>query len=160
VVLTLPDPDAMVVRDLLADLLSGPEANRRVAAMIAGTDVRYPMPGALDHPLLGARAPGVRLPSGRGALLADAASAAFATADGWTDRVDRPDNGNGVGIGSGGGNGIGGGSGIGVGEALLVRPDGHVCWAGRDDETDGLHAALTHWFGAHPDPARLEPLLA
>ena len=157
VVLTLPDPDAMVVRDLLADLLSGPEANRRVAAMIAGTDVRYPMPGAPDHPLLGARASGVRLPSGRGALLADAASAAFAAADGWTDRVDRKDDGrNGV----GGGSGVGVGVGVGVGEALLVRPDGHVCWAGRDDETDGLHAALTHWFGAHPDPARLEPLLA
>ncbi|WSI55100.1 FAD-dependent monooxygenase [Streptomyces platensis] len=36
-VLTLPDPDAVVVRELLADLLTTPEANRRVAAMISGT---------------------------------------------------------------------------------------------------------------------------
>lgn len=69
--LTLPDPDAMAVRDLLADLLTTPEANHHIAAMIAGTDIRYPMPDAPHHPRLGARAPGVQLPSGRAALLAD-----------------------------------------------------------------------------------------
>ncbi|MBY8889004.1 FAD-dependent monooxygenase [Streptomyces sp. PTM05] len=134
VVLTLPDPDAMVVRDLLADLLTEPQANRRVAAMIAGTDIRYPMPGAPDHPLLGTRVPGIRLPAGRGALLADAASKAAATAEPWADRVDRP----------------GGAPVADEGEALLVRPDGHVCWAGRDDDSQGLHAALTRWFTGSP----------
>ncbi|GFE14055.1 hypothetical protein Sgleb_21020 [Streptomyces glebosus] len=39
------------------------------------------------------------------------------------------------------------------GEALLVRPDGHVCWAGRDDDEDGLRAALARWFG--PPRSRL-----
>ncbi|MEU9123029.1 FAD-dependent monooxygenase [Streptomyces sp. NPDC048506] len=134
-VLTLPDPDAVVVRELLADLLTAPETNLRIAAMIAGTDIRYPMPGAPDHPLLGARAPGVRLPYGRGALLADAASAVAAAADGWVGRVDRvgrPDH----------------GPAADGGEALLVRPDGYVCWAGRDDDADGLRAALARWFGA------------
>ncbi|MGA5563058.1 FAD-dependent monooxygenase [Streptomyces platensis] len=128
-VLTLPDPDAVVVRELLADLLTTPEANRRVAAMIAGTDIRYPMPGVPDHPLLGARAPGVRLPAGRGALLADAPSAVAAAAEGWADRVDHGPAADG-------------------GEALLVRPDGYVCWAGRDEDADGLRAALARWFGA------------
>ncbi|WDO08223.1 FAD-dependent monooxygenase [Streptomyces murinus] len=130
-VLTLPDPDAMVVRELLTDLLTVPEANRRVAAMIAGTDIRYPMPGAPDHPLLGARAPGVRLPGGRGALLADAASAVTAAASAWADRVDRLDR----------------GPLADEGEALLVRPDGYVCWAGPDDDTHELRSALTRWFG-------------
>ncbi|WP_153815623.1 FAD-dependent monooxygenase [Streptomyces sp. SUK 48] len=136
VVLTLPDPDAMVVRDLLTDLLTEPQANRRVAAMIAGTDIRYPMPGAPDHPLLGARVPGLPLPAGRGALLTDAASAATSTAKSWADRVDRPD----------------GAPVAAEGEALLVRPDGYVCWAGRDDDTQGLHAALTRWFGTPATP--------
>ncbi|MFE3649390.1 FAD-dependent monooxygenase [Streptomyces sp. NPDC059152] len=142
-VLALPDPDAVVVRDLLADLLATPEANRRVAAMIAGTDIRYPMPGAPEHPLLGVRAPGVRLPSGRGILLATAASAAANATAGWADRVDhldpldhrdrldRLDHGP---VTDGG-------------EALLVRPDGHVCWVGPDDDADGLRAALARWFG-------------
>ncbi|MFE7543550.1 aromatic-ring hydroxylase C-terminal domain-containing protein [Streptomyces platensis] len=39
------------------------------------------------------------------------------------------------------------------GEALLVRPDGHVCWAGRDDGADGLRAALARGFG--PPRSRL-----
>ncbi|WP_255951351.1 FAD-dependent monooxygenase [Streptomyces odontomachi] len=132
-VLTLPDPDAVLVRELLADLLTTPEANRRIAAMIAGTDIRYPMPGAPDHPLLGARAPGVRLTTGRGALLAGAASPlAAAAADGWADRVECP----------------GHGGATDTGEALLVRPDGHVCWAGRAADTTGLRTALAVWFGA------------
>lgn len=132
-VLTLPDPDAVVVRELLADLLAVPESSRRVAAMIAGTDIRYPMADAPEHPLLGARAPGVRLPSGRGTLLADAASAAAATVAGWADRLDHGPAADG-------------------GEALLVRPDGHVCWAGRDGDADGLRAALARWFGAPRTP--------
>jgi 2-polyprenyl-6-methoxyphenol hydroxylase-like FAD-dependent oxidoreductase len=141
-VLTLPDPDAVAVRDLLAGLLTVPEANRRVAAMIAGTDIRYVVPGAPDHPLLGMRAPGVRLPSGRGALLAGATSAVAATADGWADRIDRLDRAEDR-LGP-----LGHGPAADSGEALLVRPDGHVCWAGPDDDADGLRAALAHWFGA------------
>ncbi|WP_455713630.1 FAD-dependent monooxygenase [Streptomyces tubercidicus] len=131
--LTLPDPDAMAVRDLLADLLTTPEANHHIAAMIAGTDIRYPMPDAPHHPRLGARAPGVQLPSGRAALLADPTSAAAAAvAEGWGDRVDC--------------HGPLGPAANGA-EALLVRPDGHVCWAGRNDDADSLRSAFARWFG-------------
>jgi hypothetical protein len=31
-------------------------------------------------------------------------------------------------------------------EAVLARPDGHVCWAGAATDT-GLEAALRRWFG-------------
>lgn len=131
--LTLPDPDAMAVRDLHADLLTTPEANHHIAAMIAGTDIRYPMPDAPHHPRLGARAPGVQLPSGRAALLADPTSAAAAAvAEGWGDRVDC--------------HGPLGPAANGA-EALLVRPDGHVCWAGRNDDADSLRSAFARWFG-------------
>ncbi|MGW2412226.1 FAD-dependent monooxygenase [Streptomyces tubercidicus] len=137
--LTLPDPDAMAVRDLLADLLTTPEANHHIAAMIAGTDIRYPMPDAPDHPLLGARAPGVRLPSGRAALLtaAPTSAAAAAVAEGWGNRVDCHGP---LGPAADGD------------EALLVRPDGHVCWAGRNDDADSLRSALAHWFGPISSP--------
>ncbi|MFB6535471.1 FAD-dependent monooxygenase [Streptomyces noursei] len=143
--LTLPDPDAVAVRELLADLLAAPDANRHVAAMIAGTDIRYPMPGAPDHPLLGARAPGVRLDAGRGLLLADAGTAVAVAADGWRDRVDRsdaPDPYDRLGR-TAATDGTG---------ALLVRPDGHVCWAGRGADADDACAALTRWFGAPRTP--------
>ncbi|WP_411122811.1 hypothetical protein [Streptomyces sp. x-19] len=143
--LTLPDPDAVAVRELLADLLAAPDANRHVAAMIAGTDIRYPMPGAPDHPLLGARAPGVRLDAGRGLLLADAGTAVAVAADGWRDRVDRgeafdPSDRLGRTAAT---DGTG---------ALLVRPDGHVCWAGRGADADDACAALARWFGAPRTP--------
>ncbi|MGW8972694.1 FAD-dependent monooxygenase [Streptomyces platensis] len=77
---------------------------------------------------------GVHRPSGRGALLADAPSAVVATAADWADRIDQGPAADG-------------------GEALLVRPDGHVCCAGRDDGADGLRAALARWFG--PPRSRL-----
>ncbi|MGX9886894.1 FAD-dependent monooxygenase [Streptomyces sp. NPDC002276] len=42
-------------------------------------------------------------------------------------------------------------------EALLIRPDGYVAWAGSADETpDGLVTALGRWFGP-PAGDRLEP---
>ncbi|MFF2813460.1 FAD-dependent monooxygenase [Streptomyces sp. NPDC058000] len=155
-VLTLPDPDAVAVRDLLA----APEANRRVAAMIAGTDIRYPMPGEPDHPLLGARAPGVRLPSGRGTLLADAGSVVAAAREGWADRVerldrrDRLDRCDSLDRRDSPGR-LDRGPAADGDEALLVRPDGHVCWAGPGDDADGLRAALARWFGAPRTPTRL-----
>ena len=34
-------------------------------------------------------------------------------------------------------------------DAVLIRPDGHVAWAG-DDGQAGLRAALTTWFGDRP----------
>ncbi|MER5411148.1 FAD-dependent oxidoreductase [Streptomyces sp. NPDC002769] len=43
------------------------------------------------------------------------------------------------------------GSPLPAGQALLVRPDGHVAWAGA--RTDGLPEALTRWFGFPADAA-------
>ncbi|MFI9271061.1 FAD-dependent monooxygenase [Kitasatospora sp. NPDC052896] len=134
-VLSSPDPDARALRATVAGLLTVPEANRRIAGMISGLDIRYPMPGSPAHPLLGARLPGIELPTGRGLLLTSGQQpgpvAALAP---WTDRVDHtaaalgaPDT-----------------------RAVLVRPDGYVCWVGRDD-TERPDAALRAWFGA---PAR------
>jgi hypothetical protein len=66
----------------------------------------------------------------------DGAPALRATAASWSDRVvfvaDRP-----AADGP-----------LPIGQALLVRPDGYVAWAGSDSGSAGLAQALTRWFGA------------
>ncbi|GAA0378541.1 FAD-dependent monooxygenase [Streptomyces blastmyceticus] len=119
-VLLVPDDDVLALRGIMADVLATPEANRRIAGMISGLDIRYPMPDTPAHPLLGTRLP-APLPSGRGLLLAD-----DRPVHPWRDRVDV--------------------SAPHEGESVLIRPDGYVCWAGTTN-TPGLTDALTRWFG-------------
>ncbi|MFI9718897.1 FAD-dependent monooxygenase [Streptomyces sp. NPDC052396] len=127
-VLLLPDEDIHALRDILGEVLAVPEANRRLAGMISGLDIRYPMPGAPAHPLLGARLPGFALPDGRGLLVNFRAGAGLeALLAPWADRVDHA-------------------RGEIAADAVLLRPDGHVCWAGSADGA-GLAEALTRWFG-------------
>jgi 2-polyprenyl-6-methoxyphenol hydroxylase-like FAD-dependent oxidoreductase len=136
------DEDAGPLREVFADLMRLPDTNRYLAGMISGLDVRYAMHG--EHPLLGARMPDLDLTTGdgrtrvsdllhggRGLLLelGDEPRHAFAAAN-LPARVDhvtaraKPD--------------------IGV-SAVLIRPDGHVCWTGAAGETPT--AALAQWFG-------------
>ncbi|MBH1936392.1 FAD-dependent monooxygenase [Streptomyces sp. AV19] len=119
--LAVPDTDARAVRAVITTLLSTPEGNRRIAGMISGLDIRYPMPDAPDHLLVGSRLPNLRLPEGRGLFTGPEAEPVRR----WSDRVDwTPGR-----------------------ERMLVRPDGYVCWAG-EEGTDELEAALERWFGA------------
>ncbi|GAA0409230.1 FAD-dependent monooxygenase [Streptomyces luteireticuli] len=118
-VLAIPDDDARAMRAVVAALLATPDGNRLIAGMVSGLDIRYPMPGAPDHPLVGGRLPGLRLREGRGLYLGPGGGGAVR---GWADRVEHED----------------------AAEAVLVRPDGYVCWAGAGD---GLEAALERWFG-------------
>jgi 2-polyprenyl-6-methoxyphenol hydroxylase-like FAD-dependent oxidoreductase len=139
------DEDAGPMRGLFADLMRLPDANRHLAGLIGGLDVRYDLPG--DHPLVGARMPdldiapvdgagGSRvsdlLHGGRGLLLelGDAPRHAE-TAAPWSARVDHRTARATRDIGA---------------SAVLVRPDGHVCWAGTEDE-DTPRTSLARWFG-------------
>lgn len=116
------------VRALLAEML-GHEHNRALAAgVISGVGLRYPA-GPDDHPAVGARIPGADPADGRGVLIADGDAGIISAAGPWRDRVglvraEPPLPGV---------------------DAVLVRPDGHVAWAGTDPAT--LTAALTRWFG-------------
>ncbi|MFF2195839.1 FAD-dependent monooxygenase [Streptomyces sp. NPDC058157] len=130
------------LRDVLTDLLRVPEANRYMAGVMAGLDLRLPTPDAAEHPLLGLRMPDLDLTTdegrqirfsdltrgGRGVLL-ELSDAPLDAADPWKDRIvrvrARAEKG---GIDAG---------------AVLVRPDGYVCWAGGA----GLADTLTRWFG-------------
>ncbi len=122
------------VRRLFAELMDFEEVNRYLTEKITAIGVRYDF--GSENDLVGRRMRDVTLKrgrlyellhSGRGLLLDQTGSLSVA---GWADRVDHV---------------------VDVSEeltapAVLLRPDGHVAWAG-DDQED-LRAQLARWFGA------------
>ena len=145
------DLATQALRELFRELMVDEQPLRRLGALIAATDTRYPMPGAHRHPLTGTFVPNLVLRTERGTTnvahlmhrarpvllgLADRPELRKA-AEPWRDRVDvhiagcenRP------------------------ADALLIRPDGHTAWAAAIDEsadaaTPALQAALCAWWGA------------
>jgi 2-polyprenyl-6-methoxyphenol hydroxylase-like FAD-dependent oxidoreductase len=144
------DPAAEALRELFQELLLDEQPLRRIGALMAGTDIRYPPPGPNHHPLTGTFAPDLTLHTDQGPtsiaelmhtarpVLLDLADRADLreTARDWQHRVDintaetdhRP------------------------ADALLIRPDAHIAWAASIDEpTDtavlALREALSGWFG-------------
>ncbi|WP_328666190.1 FAD-dependent monooxygenase [Streptomyces sp. NBC_00322] len=135
------------VRTVLTELIAYAPVREHLAGMISGLDIRYHA-GSANHPLLGARLPHTVLLSGEGHLttsqllhpgrgilvdLSGGAGAPLSPYSGWSDRVSLlaalPRAGSAL-------DGTG---------CVLVRPDGHVAWAG--DGTAGLRQALERWFG-------------
>ncbi len=128
------EPGPQAVRRLLAELMDFPEVNRYLVEKVTGTGTRYDL-GA-GHPLLGRRMADLALGRGRlyahlhrgRGLLLDQSGRLSVT--GWDDRVDHlvqtsPQ--------------------LDV-PAVLLRPDGHVAWAG--EEQQDLLPQLARWFGA------------
>src|SRR6185312_2831210 len=107
------DPADEALRKVFSELISDTQALARVGAMIAASDVRYPMPGAQPHALAGTFAS--HLPDDVVQALR-AARPVFVgppelgeVAAPWADRVDVVSS---------------------QAEALLIRPDAHIAWAG------------------------------
>ncbi|MHC0431555.1 rifampin monooxygenase [Streptomyces sp. O3] len=131
------EPGAQAVRRLVSELMDFDDVNRYLIEKITAIGVRYDFGDG--HELLGRRLRDVELKrgrlyeltrGGRGLLLDQTGRLSAA---GWADRVDHV---------------------VDVGEeldapAVLLRPDGHVAWAGEDQAE--LLAHLPRWFGA---PAR------
>ncbi|MEU1210086.1 FAD-dependent oxidoreductase [Nocardia sp. NPDC005825] len=145
------DPAAQALRELFQELITDEPALHRLAALIAGTDLRYPLANPNQHPLTGTLAPNLALRTDHGdttvaellrtprpvlLILADRPDLREG-AEAWGARVDirtatttdRP------------------------ADALLIRPDAHIAWAATTDEpTDtaatALRDALATWFGA------------
>ncbi|GAB2962796.1 FAD-dependent monooxygenase [Micromonospora polyrhachis] len=145
-VLLVHDEENLALRDIVSDLLGVPEANRIVAGMISGLDIRYDLPGP-SHPLLGRHLPDLDLETpdgsdrvarllrdGRALLLTSVAPAAFAEVVApWGTRVHHVSVTAGLGA-----------------DAVLVRPDGYVGWAaavGVTGDMAALGAASRLWAG-------------
>jgi 2-polyprenyl-6-methoxyphenol hydroxylase-like FAD-dependent oxidoreductase len=145
------DSAAEALRELFQELLVDEQPLRRIGALIAGSDIRYPLPGHDHHALIGTFAPDLTLHAGRGRNEPRGAHAHGTarlprpsrpsdlreTARDWRHRIDihtaetdhRP------------------------ADALLIRPDAHIAWAATVDEpTDTaaptLREALSGWFGS------------
>jgi 2-polyprenyl-6-methoxyphenol hydroxylase-like FAD-dependent oxidoreductase len=134
-VLMSTEPGPQAVRRLIAELMDFEEVNRYLIEKITAIGVRYDF--GEGHPLLGRRLRDVQLArgghlyglmhAGRGLLLDQTGRLSAA---GWDDRVDHVvDTAEELDV-----------------AAVLLRPDGHVAWAG--DDQDDLLAHLPRWFGA------------
>ncbi|WAJ43203.1 FAD-dependent monooxygenase [Mycobacterium sp. Aquia_216] len=139
--LMAPGPEVTALRTLFGEMFTVPEVQKRMAALLAGSDVTYDVGD--DHPLSGRLVPDLTLDDGRRIaellhdarpVLLDLDGSAGPALHGWTDRVDtvsasmadRPAAG------------------------LLIRPDGYIAWAADTfgpAEEAGLRAGLQRWFG-------------
>lgn len=136
-------PGAVAARDLLAELAELDEVNRVLIEAVSGIGIRYDLGDAdapvgrrlRDVPVAGGRLY-EHLRTGRGVLLE---SRGDLSPHGYESRLVRvPASADVVGdvIGH---------------RAALLRPDGHIVWAG--DDAKGLDGALRRWFGV-PDDER------
>ncbi|MGH3874081.1 MAG: FAD-dependent monooxygenase [Pseudonocardiaceae bacterium] len=141
-----PTEDVVALRDIVMDLARLPDTNRYLAGLTSGLDVRYPMPDGDDHPLLGARMPDLDLVvdgvatrlsalmhAGRSVLLDLTGNDHLAEAlDDRDSRIDlrRATTTTDVDV-----------------NAVLLRPDGHVCWltSAAQRREHRLRAALERW---------------
>jgi hypothetical protein len=141
IALMAPGPEIAQLRKLFAEMIAVPQVTANMAALLAGSDVRYEVGD--DHWLSGYLVPDLTLDDGRRVagllhtarpvLLDLCGGAAAAGAHGWADSVDTVEA------------QLAGGP-----AALLIRPDGYVAWAADDfgsADADNLRAALTRWFG-------------
>ncbi len=150
VALARTDERSKALRDTTLELLSMDEPRRRIAAMISALDIQYDL--GEGHPLLGRRIPDLDLHTADGAkraftLLHDARPVLLNLGEPggfdispWANRV-RSVNAKHAGVwelpllGK-----------IAAPPAVLIRPDGHVAWAGDLTDPD-LPRALATWFG-------------
>jgi 3-(3-hydroxy-phenyl)propionate hydroxylase len=147
-VLRRPDDRTPVLGEFVAEMLAMDEPRKRFGAMIAGLDIRYDQGGG--HPLVGRRMPDLDIVTAAGptrvyALLHDARPALLdlgmrvaIDAGGRVKRVDATSDGVCELPVAGA---------VPMPDAVLVRPDGYVAWAG-DGGVQGLRDALRRWFGA------------
>jgi len=144
------DPAAEALRELFGELLTDEQPLRHLGALIAGTSIRYPMPGPGQHALAGTFAPDLPLQTGQSTtsvadLMRDARPVLLdlagrtdlrQIAQDWRHRIDI----------------VTASAGDRPADALLIRPDAYIAWAAATGEPAGtaapaLRQALIQWFG-------------
>jgi 3-(3-hydroxy-phenyl)propionate hydroxylase len=155
-----PDDRHQALRDIMTELLGMDEPRRRIAAMLCGLDVHYDL--GEGHALLGRRMPDLDLVTADGrtrvfTLLHDARPVLLNLGEpggfdlpSWANRVRLVDASHDGGLelpllGE-----------VAAPPAVLIRPDGHVAWAGDLTDPELLHALAT-WFGAATPTAAPSP---
>ncbi len=151
VALSTPGDRHQALRDTMSELLGMDEPRRRIAGMLTALDIHYDL--GEGHPLLGRRMPDLDLQTADGptrvfTLLHDARPVLLNLGEPggfdispWADRVRLVDAHHDGGwelpvLGE-----------VAAPPAVVIRPDGHVAWAG--ELTDpALPQALATWFGA------------
>ncbi|HEX5348379.1 MAG TPA: FAD-dependent monooxygenase [Pseudonocardiaceae bacterium] len=164
-VLMSPSPDAddvLALRAIVIDLARLPDANRYLAGLMSGLDLRYDLGGS--DPLVGTRMPDLDLStaggtttrvstllrSGHGLLLELGDAIAADALPAGVDRVTaRPAETAGSETLPGIGTDTGAAPDV---DRILIRPDGYVCWVGAGPQASPA-AALERWFGAAALPA-------
>ncbi|MGW5147240.1 rifampin monooxygenase [Rhodococcus koreensis] len=128
------EPGPQAVRRLVTELMDFEVVSRYLMEKVTAIGIRYDFGDG--HELLGKRLRDIGLASGRlyermhrgrGLLLDRTGRLSI---DGWADRVDS----------------VVDADAESVAPAVLLRPDGHVAWAG--DDQAGLDKQLSRWFGA------------
>jgi 2-polyprenyl-6-methoxyphenol hydroxylase-like FAD-dependent oxidoreductase len=150
-VLMSPPPDAddvRALRDIVIDLARLPDANRYLAGLMSGLDLRYDLGDA--DPLVGTRMVDLTLQTEEGcttvSTLLRAGRALLLELGGHpSPSTPVPDSVERVVarvIDSPVGSALGAASGV---DRLLIRPDGHVCWAGAGPDSSP-ESALQRWL--------------
>ncbi|MFC1419033.1 FAD-dependent monooxygenase [Streptacidiphilus cavernicola] len=159
-----PSEDVAALRDIVIDLLRLPDANRHLAGLMSGLALHYPLVG--EHSLTGRRIPDADLVTDAGptrlsallrsghAVLLDLSGAVRSDLS-LPPRVDLV-RATATGSGSSGtGTATGGEAGTVLdAAALLIRPDGYVCWATDNPaaHADTLPAAIADSLGLAATP--------
>ena len=141
-----PAPHADALRHMIGDMLSEPAANRQVANMISGQDIRYQVAGA-QHVLEGGFAVNVGLDGVGGA--ADLASALHGARSVLVHPGEAPETLTKIASDYPGSVDLHQARGL-RNPAMLVRPDGYIAWveAGRTDDVKRLRTCLGLLYGA------------
>jgi 2-polyprenyl-6-methoxyphenol hydroxylase-like FAD-dependent oxidoreductase len=150
VALAAPDEGHEALRNVVTEILASANARQRIAARIAGLDIRYDLGDG--HPLIGWRMPDLDLDT------ADGSTRVFELLHEARPLLLRFDEGFDDGLGTWGdhvrlvrarAHGPWELPVVGVVEApgaVLIRPDGHVAWAGDPSDAE-MPRALERWFG-------------
>ncbi|MFI6918807.1 FAD-dependent oxidoreductase [Nonomuraea spiralis] len=154
-----PGEDGAALRALLGELFAYEQPLRHLAALLHGSDTRYPPEGERAHPLTGRFVSDLRLSTAGGErrvaeLMRAGRPVLLDLRDGPGEALTGPHDGTGPDRPGGGW--------IDVvrarcaeppADVLLIRPDGYVAWAG----TDGLAEATREWFGTEALAVRATP---